>query len=104
MRRLPTDSAIARAFNGGKHVWEEPDFIAAGIYQAVTGGQVYPGRPLKPEELAKALEAVQAREAEKARLRAKEAEYASPPANPVVTAMAEAEKNRRLQLGLSADA
>lgn len=99
IRRLPPTSAIALASNAGRHIWTETDYILAGIYQALTG-QVYPGRPLKPEEVTKAIEAVQAQAEHAARLRQREAEYASPPANPVVAAMTEAEENRRRQLGL----
>ena len=41
IRRSPATSAIAIADNDGKHVWTEPDFIGAGVYQALTG-QLYP--------------------------------------------------------------
>lgn len=98
IRRSPSTSAVAIADNDGRHVWNESDFIGAGVYQAITG-QVYPGRPLKPDELAKALEAVQAAAAHEAKLREREARYASPD-NPVLAAMQQAEENRRRELGL----
>lgn len=101
LRRLPIGSAVARAINGGNEQWTELMYIGAGIYQAITG-KVYPGRPLRPAELAKALEAVQAQADHAARLRNREAQYAAPAAsNPVVAAMREAEDNRRRELGLT---
>ncbi len=99
LRRLPAASSIAIADNSGKEKWTEIMFIGAGIYQALTG-QVYPGRPLRPEELAKALEAVQAQADRVATLRNREAQYTAP-ANPVAVAMQEAEENRRRELGIT---
>lgn len=99
LRRLPADSAIARATNGGKEQWTELMFVTAGVYQALTG-KVYPGRPMRPEELAVALEAVQAQADRAATLRSREALYSAPPANPVAAAMQEAEDNRRRELGI----
>lgn len=98
LRRLLPTSATAIADNDGRHVWTEPDFIAASNYQAITG-KVYPGRPLKPDELARALEAVQAEANRTATLREREARYA-PPTSPVMAAMQQAEENRRRELGL----
>jgi len=99
LRRLPSASSIARATNGGKEQWTELMFITAGVYQAITG-KVYPGRPMRPEELAIALEAVQAQANHVARLKDREALYAKP-ANPVAAAMQEAEENRRRELGMT---
>jgi hypothetical protein len=98
IRRLPATSALARAVNGGNEQWTELMYIAAAVYQALTG-KVYPGRPLKPDELTRAIEAVQAQAEHEARLRRREAEYASRPGNPVAAALAEAEANRRRELG-----
>ncbi|WP_229481669.1 hypothetical protein [Mycolicibacterium mageritense] len=102
IRRSQPTSAIAIADNDGKHVWTEPDFIGASIYQALTG-EVYPGRPLKPEERQKAIEAMQAKLAHVAKLRDRAAHYA-PPAPPATApglpaAMAEAIANRERELG-----
>lgn len=99
LRRLPSESSIARALNGGKEQWTELTFVTAGVYQALTG-KVYPGRPLRPEELAAAVEAVQAQADRAATLRSREALYTAP-ANPVAAAMQEAEDNRRRELGLA---
>lgn len=100
LRRLPIGSALARAVNGGNEQWTETMYIGAGIYQALTG-KVYPGRPLRPEELARALEAVQAQADHVDRLKNREAQYAVPAANPVAAAMQQAEDNRRRELGIS---
>lgn len=99
LRRIPAASSIARAINGGKEQWTELMFITAGVYQAITG-KVYPGRPMRPEELAEALKAVQAQADHAAKLKDREALYA-PPANPVAAAMQEAEANRRRELGMT---
>ncbi len=106
-RSLPT-SAVAVADNYGKHVWNEGDFIAASIYQALTG-EVYPGRPLKPEERAKAIEAMQAKAAHEAKLRERQAHYAPPQQPPPAAApglpeaMQEAIANRERELGATPD-
>lgn len=107
VRRSAPTSCIALADNGGKHVWTEPDFILSGIYQALTG-QMYPGRPLKPEELDRAIEAMQAKAQHVDKLKSRQAHYATsstPPATPqtagAVSALAEAEANRRRELGLA---
>ncbi len=104
VRRSLSTSAIAVSSNYGKHVWTENDFIAAGVYQALTG-KLYPGRPMKPEELAKALEAMQAKADHVDKLRDRQARYAAPADPPPVPlpgiagAMAEAIANRRHELG-----
>ena len=104
IRRSLSTSAIAVSSNFGKHVWTESDFIEASVYQALTG-KVYPGRPLKPEELAKALEAMQAKADHVDKLRDRQAHYAAPADPPPVplpglsAAMAEAIANRRRELG-----
>jgi hypothetical protein len=108
VRRSEPTSAIARADNGGKHVWTEPDFIAAGIYQGLTG-EVYPGRPLKPVELERAIEAMRAKQAHVDKLRERQAHYggqaaepaASPQANGAVSALTEAMANRRREMGIT---
>jgi hypothetical protein len=102
-RSLPT-SSIAVADNYGKHVWTEPDFIGAAIYQALTG-ELYPGRPLKPEERQRALEAMQAQAAHVDKLKSRAAHYAPPsseaaPAG-LPAAMQEAIANRQRELGAS---
>lgn len=102
IRRSPSTSALALADNYGKHVWDEGDFIGAGIYQALTG-EVYPGRPLKPEERAKALEAMRAKAEHVAKLKSRQEHY-TPVAEPVpglATAMSEAIANRQRELGVS---
>ncbi len=104
VRRSLSTSAIAVSSNYGKHVWDENDYIGASVYQALTG-KVYPGRPLKPEELAKALEAMQAKADHVDKLRDRQAHYAAPADPPPVplpglsAAMAEAIANRRHELG-----
>lgn len=103
IRRSPSTSAIALADNYGKHVWTEPDFIGAATYQALTG-EVYPGRPLKPEERQRALEAMQAKAAHVDKLKSRAAHYAppsesAPPGLPA--AMQEAIANRQRELGAS---
>ncbi|WP_234796948.1 hypothetical protein [Mycobacteroides chelonae] len=100
VRRLQPTSAIVRAQNGGKEHWTEQMFITAAVYQALTG-EIYPGRPLKPEELAKAIEAMQAKAEHVATLREREAAYAaqSSPTAPAVSAMEQAIANRRQELG-----
>lgn len=110
VRRSDPTSCIARADNAGKHVWTEPDFILSGIYQALTG-EVYPGRPLKPEEVERALEAMRAKQAHVDKLKARQAHYAAPstpPAAPqtagAVSALDAAIANRRRELGLDDDA
>lgn len=105
VRRTDPASAIARADNGGKHVWTEPDFIMAGVYQALTG-QVYPGRPLKPDELERAIKAMQAKQAHVDKLRERQQHYSagsspSPQVAGAVSALTEAEANRRRELGLT---
>ncbi|WP_319456866.1 MULTISPECIES: hypothetical protein [unclassified Mycobacterium] len=100
IRRSPSTSAIAIADNGGKHVWTEPDFIGASVYQALTG-ELYPGRPLKPEELAKAIEAMRAKAEHVDKLKSRQAAYTQQPA-PVPglpQAMQEAIENRQRELG-----
>lgn len=99
LRRLPSESSIARAINGGKEHWTELLYVTSAVYQAITG-KVYPGRPMRPEELAAALEAVQAQADRVTTLKNREALYA-PPANPVAAAMQEAEENRRRELGIT---
>lgn len=104
VRRSLSTSAIAVSSNYGKHVWTESDFIGSAVYQALTG-KVYPGRPMKPEELAKALEAVQANAEHMDKLRDRAAHYAAPTETPpapvpgLPAAMAEAIANRRAELG-----
>jgi hypothetical protein len=107
IRRSPSTSAIALADNYGKHVWTEPDFIGAGIYQALTG-EIYPGRPLKPAEMERAIEAMRAKAAHVDKLKSRQAHYgqaATPPPTPqshgAVNALAEATANRRRELGIS---
>lgn len=110
VRRSEPTSCIARADNGGRHVWTEPDFIMAGVYQALTG-EVYPGRPLKPEELDRAIEAMRAKQAHVDKLKARQAHYAAPDPPPepqaagaAVSALDAAMANRRRELGLTGDA
>lgn len=104
IRRSPSTSAIAIADNGGKHVWTEPDFIGASVYQALTG-ELYPGRPLKPAERERALKAMQAQADHVAKLKERAAHYGgspAPPAAPVPglnAAMQEAIANRQRELG-----
>lgn len=104
IRRVEPTSCIARADNGGKHVWTEPDFILANIYQALTG-QIYEGRPLKPEELERAIEAMRAKQQHVDKLKSRQAHYGSPSTPPApqaagaVSALAEAMANRRRELG-----
>lgn len=108
VRRTLPQSAVARAKNGGRTVWTEEMFIAAALYEAVTGRH-YQGRPMRPEELAAALEAMQAQAAHVAKLKASTARYAPPapaeptPAGPaggpLAAAMAEAVANRRHEMG-----
>lgn len=106
VRRSQPTSAIALADNDGRHVWTEPDYIAASVYQALTG-EIYPGRPLKPEERTKALEAMRAKAERVDKLRERQAHYA-PPATPVTApglpaAMQEAIANREKELGATPD-
>ncbi|KLI05789.1 hypothetical protein [Mycolicibacterium senegalense] len=106
IRRSQPTSAIALADNDGRHVWTEPDYITASVYQALTG-EIYPGRPLKPEERAKALEAMQAKAEHVDKLRERQAHYGSPAA-PVSApglpaAMQEAIANRQRELGATPD-
>ncbi|AMT72100.1 hypothetical protein [Mycobacteroides immunogenum] len=100
IRRLDPKSAIVRAQNGGKEFWTEQMFILASVYQALTG-EIYPGRPLRQHEIAKALEAMQAKVDHVANLKAREAAYAakSSPTAPAVSAMEQAIANRRHELG-----
>ena len=112
IRRSDPTSCIARADNGGKHVWTETDYILSGIYQAFTG-QVYPGRPLKAEELERAIEAMRAKQAHVDKLKSRQAHYAVTPTPPpsraagvvagAVSALEEAMANRRRELGQSTD-
>lgn len=99
IRRLPSESAIARANNGGNEVWTESLYIQATLYQVLTG-KPYPGRPLKPEEVERALEAMQAAQAHKDKLRERQAAWEPPPPAPVASAMELAIANRRRELGL----
>lgn len=103
VRRLPSTSSIVRAQNGGKECWTEHMFVTAAVYQALTG-EIYPGRPLKAEEVAKAIEAMQAKAEHVATLREREAAYAaqSSPTAPAVSALEQAKANRRRELGKSA--
>lgn len=109
VRRSEPTSCIARADNAGKHVWTEPDFILAGVYQALTG-EVYPGRPLKPEEVERAIEAMRAKQAHVDKLKSRQAHYAAPDTPPApqsagaASALDAAIANRRRELGLSDDA
>ncbi|MCG5431240.1 hypothetical protein LV457_02910 [Mycobacterium sp. MYCO198283] len=102
IRRSLSTSAIAVGDNDGKHVWTESDFIRASNYQALTG-QIYPGRPLKPEERERAIEAMQAQAAHVAKLRERQAHYQPQPppaaAPGLPAAMQEAVANRRRELG-----
>lgn len=113
VRRLPPTSAVALAKNGGKTVWTEHMFIDAGIYEALTG-RLYEGRPLRDEEVARLMEAMQAKLAHDAKLRESTARYAAqgeaqaqagadPAASagggPLAAAMAEAVANRQRELG-----
>lgn len=100
IRRLDPASSIVRAQNGGKEQWTEQMFILASVYQALTG-EIYPGRPLRPHEVAKALEAMQAKADHVANLKERQAAYAakSSPAASAVSAMEQAVANRRHELG-----
>ncbi|WP_095533813.1 hypothetical protein [Mycobacterium aquaticum] len=106
LRRAQATSAVAIANNHGRHVWTEPDYIGASVYQALTG-QIYPGRPLKPEERQQAIEAMQAKAAHVAKLRDRAAHYTPeetpPPANApgLPAAMQEAIANRQRELGVT---
>lgn len=109
VRRSEPTSCIARADNAGKHVWTETDFILSGVYQALTG-EIYPGRPLKPEELERAIEAMRAKQAHVDKLKSRQAHYAAPDTPPApqtagaASALDAAMANRRRELGLSDDA
>ena len=105
VRRLPSTSAVARAKNGGRTVWTEEMFIGAGIWEALTG-KPYEGRPMRPEELARLLEAVQAEREHVATLQERTARYAPtdevsevPGGGPLASAMAQAIANRQSEMG-----
>lgn len=110
VRRSQPTSALAIAGNYGREVWTEQTFATARVWEALTG-QHYEGRPLTEPELAKVIEAMQQRQARVDKLRARREHYhpedtsTLSPGDPrtagVNSALAEAIKNRRAQMGVS---
>lgn len=107
VRRSQPTSALAVADNGGREVWTEQTFATARVWEALTG-QHYEGRPLSSPELARAIEAMQQRQAHIDKLRTRRAHYhptpeAAAPADPrlagVFAAASEAIANRRAEIG-----
>jgi hypothetical protein len=107
-RSLPT-SALAVADNHGREVWTAQTFATARVWEALTG-KPYEGRPFTEAEVAKAIQAMQQRAAEVAKLRSRRAHYhpeeheqEPAPADPrlvgVYAAAQEAIANRRAEMG-----
>lgn len=95
IRRLPADSATARARNQGKEVWQLQHFIAAAVYETLAR-QIYPGRPATESEIKRWVEAAQKNNDEIAKLREGANRYA--PATPAQAAADVARENRRKEL------
>ena len=72
-RSLPT-SSLAIADNRGREVWTVQAFATARVWEALTG-KPYEGRPFTEAELERAIKAMQQRDAEVAKLRARRAYY-----------------------------
>lgn len=107
-RSLPT-SAVAVADNGGHEVWTAQTFATARVWEALTG-RMYEGRPFTDAELAKAVEAMQRKQAHVDKLKARRAAYhpeqqQQAPTDPrlavVYAAANEAITNRRSEIGAS---
>lgn len=106
-RSLPT-SALAVADNSGREIWTVQAFATARVWEALTGKH-YEGRPLTEPELAKAIEAMQRRQAQVDKLRARRKLYhpdegqQAAPTDPrtagVLAAASEAIANRRAEMG-----
>jgi hypothetical protein len=76
IRRLPPDSALAIARNGGNELWTKHTVLLAQLWERLAG-QVYVGRPMTREEIVAATAKRAAAEADLGRLAAKQ-DYYSP--------------------------
>jgi hypothetical protein len=74
IRRLPPDSALAIARNGGHELWTKHTVLLAQLWERLAG-QVYVGRPMTREEIAAATAKRAAAEADLDRLAAKQDFY-----------------------------
>ncbi|GAS94432.1 Gp17 [Mycolicibacterium canariasense] len=90
IRRLPSDSSLARACNGGHELWTKQHILTAQVWEQLAR-QVYVGRPMTKEELDAALAKKRENEQTMAKLAAKE-DYWSPAASLARREAAEAKK------------
>lgn len=95
IRRLPAESATARARNGGQEVWTLQHRTTASVWEFFAR-QMYPGRPATEAEKRRWILAAQNNAKEVARLREGAQRYA--PATPAQTAAEVARENRRKEL------
>ncbi len=91
MRRLPAESATARARNGGREVWTLQHHVSAAVWEFFAR-KMYPGRPATQAELERWEEAARNNAEKAANLRASAQRYA--PGSPAQAAAATARENR----------
>jgi hypothetical protein len=91
IRRMPAESATARARNGGKEIWTLQHHVSAAVYEFFAR-KMYPGRPATEAEVARWKEATRKAAEKEAKLRASAQRYA--PATPALAAADVARKNR----------
>jgi hypothetical protein len=112
IRRLPADSALMAARNGGVSAWTRAEILTARLWE-LWAQKRYAGRPPSPEEIEEWRAIQAANEAEMNKLKGREHYYTSgqnmrdagldpgprqedsPQSNPVAAALATAQKNAR---------
>ncbi|MCV7255691.1 hypothetical protein H7J86_26350 [Mycobacterium hackensackense] len=94
VRRLPPESALAIARNGGRELWTKQHILTAQVWERLAG-QVYVGRPMTAEEIGAALAKKAENDKTMADLAAKE-DYYSPAAS---RARWEAAQRKKAEVG-----